>query len=52
VRIEIGRLFLLDPAAYRLHEFEVQRPITVAEDGFTFARNPARIAAEARLDGF
>jgi hypothetical protein len=26
--------------------------ITVAEDGFTFARNPARIAAEARLDGF
>jgi hypothetical protein len=26
--------------------------ITVAEDGFTFARNPDRIAAEARLDGF
>ena len=26
--------------------------ITVAEDGFTFARNPARITAEARLDGF
>ena len=26
--------------------------IAVAEDGFTFARNPARIAAEARLDGF
>ena len=26
--------------------------ITVAEDGFSFARNPARIAAEARLDGF
>src|SRR5215475_4959873 len=26
--------------------------ISVAEDGFSFARNPARIAAEARLDGF
>jgi len=26
--------------------------IAVAADGFTFARNPARIAAEARLDGF
>jgi Transposase DDE domain len=26
--------------------------ITVAEDGFIFARNPDRIAAEARLDGF
>ena len=26
--------------------------ITVAEDGFSFARNPDRIAAEARLDGF
>jgi DDE family transposase len=26
--------------------------ITVAEDGFSFARNPARFAAEARLDGF
>jgi transposase len=26
--------------------------ITIAEDGFTFARNPARIADEARLDGF
>jgi hypothetical protein len=26
--------------------------IVVAEDGFTFARNPARIADEARLDGF
>jgi hypothetical protein len=26
--------------------------ITVAEDGFSFARNPGRIAAEARLDGF
>jgi transposase len=26
--------------------------IAVAEDGFTFARNPARIADEARLDGF
>jgi hypothetical protein len=26
--------------------------ITVAEDGFSFARNPTRIAAEARLDGF
>jgi hypothetical protein len=26
--------------------------ITVAEDGFSFARNPARIATEARLDGF
>jgi Transposase DDE domain len=26
--------------------------ITVAEDGFSFARNPERIAAEARLDGF
>ena len=26
--------------------------ITVAEDGFIFVRNPARIAAEARLDGF
>jgi len=26
--------------------------ITVAADGFTFARNPDRIAAEARLDGF
>jgi hypothetical protein len=26
--------------------------ITVAEDGFTFARNPTRIAAETRLDGF
>ena len=26
--------------------------ITVAEDGFNFARNPDRIAAEARLDGF
>jgi hypothetical protein len=26
--------------------------IAVAEDGFTVARNPARIAAEARLDGF
>src|SRR5947208_1940454 len=26
--------------------------IAVAEDGFSFARNPARIAAEARLDGF
>jgi len=26
--------------------------ITVAEDGFTSARNPDRIAAEARLDGF
>jgi Transposase DDE domain len=26
--------------------------IAVAEDGFTFARNPDRIAAEARLDGF
>src|SRR5271170_3753284 len=26
--------------------------ITVNEDGFTFGRNPARIAAEARLDGF
>jgi len=25
---------------------------TVAEDGFSFARNPDRIAAEARLDGF
>src|SRR5271168_1158550 len=25
--------------------------IAVAEDGFTFDRNPARIAAEARLDG-
>ena len=26
--------------------------IAVGEDGFTFARNPKRIAAEARLDGF
>jgi hypothetical protein len=26
--------------------------ISVAEDGFSFPRNPARIAAEARLDGF
>jgi transposase len=26
--------------------------ITVAEDGFVFVRNPDRIAAEARLDGF
>ena len=26
--------------------------IAVAEDGFSFARNPARIATEARLDGF
>ena len=26
--------------------------IAVAEDGFTFARNQTRIAAEARLDGF
>jgi hypothetical protein len=26
--------------------------ITVAEDGFSFARNPDRIADEARLDGF
>jgi transposase len=26
--------------------------IAVAADGFTFARNPDRIAAEARLDGF
>jgi transposase len=26
--------------------------ITVTEDGFSFARNPARIADEARLDGF
>jgi hypothetical protein len=26
--------------------------ITVTEDGFSFARNHARIAAEARLDGF
>jgi transposase len=26
--------------------------ISVGEDGFTFARNPARIAAETRLDGF
>jgi transposase len=26
--------------------------IAVAEDGFTFGRNPARIAEEARLDGF
>jgi Transposase DDE domain len=26
--------------------------ITIAEDGFSFARNPDRIAAEARLDGF
>jgi hypothetical protein len=26
--------------------------IAVTEDGFTFARNPDRIAAEARLDGF
>jgi transposase len=26
--------------------------ITVGEDGFTFARNPVRIAQEARLDGF
>jgi transposase len=26
--------------------------ITIAEDGFTFARNPARIADEVRLDGF
>src|SRR5262249_12323571 len=26
--------------------------IAVAEDGVSFARNPARIAAEARLDGF
>jgi hypothetical protein len=26
--------------------------ITVAEDGFAFARNPERIVAEARLDGF
>jgi hypothetical protein len=26
--------------------------IAIAEDGFTFARNPDRIAAEARLDGF
>jgi hypothetical protein len=26
--------------------------ITVGEDGFRFAHNPARIAAEARLDGF
>jgi transposase len=26
--------------------------IAVGEDGFTFARNPDRIAAEARLDGF
>jgi transposase len=26
--------------------------ISVAEDGFSFARNRARIAAEARLDGF
>jgi hypothetical protein len=26
--------------------------LAVAEDGFSFARNPARIAAEARLDGF
>jgi hypothetical protein len=26
--------------------------ITVVEDGFSFARNPTRIAAEARLDGF
>jgi hypothetical protein len=26
--------------------------IAVAADGFTFARNPERIAAEARLDGF
>jgi hypothetical protein len=26
--------------------------ITVGEDGFTFARNPVRVAKEARLDGF
>ena len=26
--------------------------LAVAEDGFSFARNPDRIAAEARLDGF
>jgi DDE family transposase len=26
--------------------------ITVGEDGFAFGRNPARITAEARLDGF
>jgi hypothetical protein len=26
--------------------------ITVGEDGFTFARNPVRVAEEARLDGF
>jgi hypothetical protein len=26
--------------------------ITVGEDGFTFARNPVRVAREARLDGF
>jgi hypothetical protein len=26
--------------------------ISIAEDGFRFARNPARIVAEARLDGF
>ena len=26
--------------------------ITIAEDGFTFRRNPARVADEARLDGF
>ena len=26
--------------------------ISIAKDGFRFARNPARIAAEARLDGF
>jgi Transposase DDE domain len=26
--------------------------IAIAEDGFTFRRNPARIADEARLDGF
>jgi hypothetical protein len=26
--------------------------IAIAADGFTFARNPERIAAEARLDGF
>lgn len=32
VRIGIGRLFLLDPAAYRLHEFEVQRPGQMPDD--------------------
>jgi Transposase DDE domain len=34
------------------HKLAKHFNIAIAEDGFTFSRNPARIADEARLDGF